>query len=253
VHDIRRRDVIDLVEGIAGDRPVMANRTHAVLSKFFKWLCKRDVIAASPCIGVDRPTKEVARDRTLAADELRRLWQATEVLDASARACIRLLILTGQRRSEIAHLRWSELDGDVLALPAERMKGRQAHVVPLSTQAAAIVESMPRIGDYVFGAAPVEHFDRIKRALDERMGVTPAWVVHDIRRTVASGMAKIGVSVPVIEKILAHRSGTFSGVVGTYQRHSFVPEMAVAMQRWADYVDRLVTGKPAKVVKLNRR
>jgi integrase len=188
----------------------------------------------------------------LSDDELRRLWLACEAIGGPAGICIKLLVLTGQRRGEIAGLRWDEVDGDLLALPAARMKGRAPHVVPLSTQAAALIESMPRNGAEVFGRL-IGNFARLKRALDARMGDAPKWVIHDIRRSAASSMAKLGVALPVIEKILAHRSGTFRGVVGTYQRHSFLPEMAAAMQTWADHVDRLVGGKPAKVVKLRRR
>jgi integrase len=257
VDSIRKRDVIELVEGVAVDRPVMANRTHAALSRFFRWLCERDILTASPCISVPLPSKETARERVLNDDELRRLWAACEAIGGREGACIKLLILTGQRRSEIAKLRWSEVGGDVLELPSERMKGKQPHMVPLSTQAAAIIASMPQLvpqvpkaNGYVFGTR-VDHFDRIKRELDKRMGEMPKWVTHDIRRSVASGMARIGVAVPVIEKILAHKSGTFRGIVGVYQRHSFLPEMAVALQRWGDHVERLVGGEPAKVVVLH--
>jgi integrase len=251
VREIRRRDVIELLEAVASDRPVMANRVRAVLSRFFRWLADRDVIAASPCVGIAAPTRETPRERVLSDAELRRLWLAAEAIGGPAGACIKLLILTGQRRGEIAGLRWSEVDGDLLVLPSERMKGRQAHIVPLSAQAAAIIASMPRIGERVFNAY-VGNFDRIKQDFDTRMGDTPKWVIHDVRRSVASGMAKIGIAVPVIEKLLAHRSGTFRGVVGTYQRHSFLPETANAVQRWADHIDRLVGGKPAKIVKLQR-
>jgi len=253
VHEIARRDVIELLDGVAEDRPILANRTRAVLSRFFGWLCERDIIAASPCVGVKPPSAETVRDRVLDDDELRRLWLASDAVGGNAGAYTKLLILTGQRRSEIAHLRWSEVDGDVLALPAERMKGKQAHVVPLSSQAAAIIAAQPKVDDFVLGGwrwAGNSH--HVKRALDAHMGKTPKWVIHDIRRSVASGMARIGVPVPVIEKILAHRSGTFRGIVGTYQRHSFLPEMGAALQRWADHIEQLVTGKPAKVVKLRR-
>jgi integrase len=254
VHDITRRDVIELLEMVAADRPIMANRTKAVLSKFFGWLAGRDVIPASPCVGVAQPSKERPRDRVLSDDESRRLWLACEALSDPAKAFIRLLILTGQRRGEIAGLRRDEVDGDSLALSAQRMKGRQAHVVPLSVQAAAIIASLPRGGPYVFGKSPVDHFARVKHELDSHMGATPPWVLHDIRRSTASSMAKLGVPVPVIEKILAHRSGTFRGVVGTYQRHSFLPEMAAALQRWADHVEAVARGKPtSKVVRFGRR
>jgi integrase len=245
VHDIRRRDIIDLVEGVAEDRPVMANRALAHLSKFFNWCLERDVIQASPCAGIKLPAKEHARERVLDDGEIRRLWLACEAIDGPTGRCIQLLLLTGQRRGEIADAKWSEVHGDVLEFSAERMKGKQAHVVPLSSKAAAIIASLPRIGDYIFGRSPINHFDRIKRQLDEHMGETKPWVVHDLRRTVASGMAKIGVPVPVIEKILAHRSGTFRGIVGTYQRHDFLIEKRDALSRWARHVEKLVSGEPA--------
>ena len=141
----------------------------------------------------------------------------------------------------------------MLVIGAERMKGGQAHVLPLSTQAAAIIAALPKVDDFVLGRALRWHFHHIKRDLDAHMGATPRWVVHDIRRSTGTGLAKIGIAVPVIEKILAHRSGVFKGIVSTYQKHSFLPEMAAAMQRWGDHVEQLVAGKPAKILKLRRR
>jgi integrase len=260
VHDIARRDVIELLEQIAVNHPITANRVKAVLSKFFNWLAARDVITASPCAGVPSPSAEVARDRVLSDDELRRLWLAAEAIGGTVAAYVKLLVLTGARRSEIALLKWTEVGSDALDLPAPRMKGKKAHTLPLSTQAAAIIADMPKLvpqvprpDDYVLGRQLGWHFHHIKQALDERMGDTPKWVIHDIRRTVASGMARIGITVPVIEKIMAHRKGTFAGVVGVYQRHSFLPEMTVALQKWADHVEQLVSGKSAAVVALPRR
>jgi len=250
--DIKRKDVRELLEGIADDKPIMANRVHGVLSKFFKWICARDEELASPVIGVERPAPENVRERVLDDNEIVRLWKALDEIGGPTAAAVQVLLLTGQRRNEIALLSWSEVKDDVLELPAGRMKGRQGHVVPLSTQAAAIIASQRRIGERVF-VHESPHFDRLKRALDARMGDTAPWVTHDIRRSVASGMARIGIAVPVIEKILAHRKGTFAGVVGIYQRHSFLPEMATAMQRWGDHVEQLVSGKPAKVLRLRRR
>jgi integrase len=253
VHEITRRDVIELLDGVAADRPILANRTRATLSRFFGWLCERDVIAASPCVGVKPPSAERVRDRVLDDDELRRLWLASDAIGGNAGAYTKLLILTGQRRSEIANLKWNEIEGDVLALPAKRMKARAPHTVPLSSQAAGIIATLLKTDDFVLGRALGWHFHHVKQALDAHMGNTPKWVIHDVRRSVATGMAKIGVAVPVIEKILAHKTGTFKGIVSTYQRHSFLPEMAAALQRWGDHVEQLAGGKPAKVVKLRRR
>jgi integrase len=252
VHEIERRDVKDLVKAVAVDRPVMANRATAVLSKFFNWLCEDDVLKASPAAGVKLPSKETPRERTLSDDEIRALWLACDDIGGPAGACVKLLLLTAQRRGEITNLKWGEIEGNLLVLPGERMKGRTAHIAPLSTAAVSIVNSLPHSGEYIYGASPVTHWNRIKDALDERMKPATPWVVHDLRRTTASGMARIGVSVPVIEKILGHKTGTFRGVVGTYQRHSFLPEMTAAMDKWADHVGRVVSGASAEVVRLSR-
>jgi integrase len=259
IHDIKRRDIIELIESVAEDRPIMANRVHAHLSKFFNWLCERDVIAASPCAGVKRPSAETARDRILSDAELKALWLACGDIGDPAGACIKILLLTGQRRSEVAGMRRGEINGDVWTLAPERTKNKQRHDVPLAAQAVSIIEGMPRIagGDHVFttsGWAPLSHFDRIKDELDARMQQRTPWVVHDLRRTVASGMAKLGVRLPVIEKCLNHASGSFRGIVGVYQRHDFAAEKRDALQRWADHIDAIVRGEPAgKVVSLRSR
>ena len=258
-HDIKRKDVRELLEGIAEDKPIMANRVHGVLSKFFKWIAARDDELTSPVIGVERPAEERVGERALDDEELCKLWLAAEKIGGREAACIKLLLLTGQRREQISHLKWHEVGNDTLEWSAERMKGKRAHLVPQSVQAAAIIAEMPKLmpqvpkrDDYVWGGSPIGHFHRVKDRLDERMGGTPKWVIRDIRRSVATGMARIGIAVPVIEKILAHRKGTFAGIVSVYQKYSFLPEMAVALQKWADHLEQLVSGKPAKVVKLHR-
>ena len=258
VHDIKRRDVIELLEQIALDRPIMANRTLGVLSKFFNWLCERDRIVASPCAGVRRPSEEHARERVLSDDEIRRLWIACDDIGGPAGACIKTLLLTGQRRSEVSGMCRSEISGDVLSLPGERTKNKKRHDVPLSRQVLAILESMPAIAgsDYVFtlGRAPLGHFDRSKQLIDAQMKPDAPWVLHDLRRTCASGMARLGVRLPVIEKCLNHSSGTFRGIVATYQRHDFAAEKHDALKRWADHIDAIVSGEPAgKVVSLRPR
>jgi integrase len=258
IHDIKRRDIIEAVENVAEDHPIMANRVHAHLSKFFNWLCERDVIAASPCAGVKRPSAESARERILSDDEIKALWLACGDIGDPAGACVRVLLLTGQRRSEVAGMRRSEINGDVWTLDASRTKNKRPHTVSLSTQALAIIETMPRIvgSDYVFttsGWAPLGHFDRTKRELDAHMKPQTPWVVHDLRRTVASGMAKLGIRLPVIEKVLNHSGGSFRGIVGVYQRHDFAAEKRRALQAWADQVDAVVRGEPVeKVVRLDR-
>jgi integrase len=259
IHDIKRRDVIELVEAVAEDTPILANRVHAALSKFFNWLASRDVIGASPCAGVARPSKEEPRDRILADDELKSVWEAAGELGQPVGPFVRLLILTGQRRGEVAGLCWSEIDGETWTLPPERTKNGQKHVVPLSRQAMEIVKAAPRIvgSDFVFPGARggrLAGFSHIKGYLDARAKLKEQWSIHDLRRTVASGMAKIGISLPVVERLLNHKGESFSGIRGVYQRHDYAIEKANALQRWADHVEGIVKGVPAdKVVALRPR
>jgi integrase len=131
VHDIGRRDAIELVESMARERPVMANRALATLSKFFGWLVVRDVLKSSPCVGIERPATERPRERVLTDAEVAAIWTACDQLGYPYGPCIQMLILTGQRRGEVAGMRWEEVGGDTWSIGADRMKARQAHLVPL--------------------------------------------------------------------------------------------------------------------------
>jgi integrase len=252
VRDIRRKDVIALVENVATDTPVLANRVLSALSKFFGWLAARDMVDASPCKGVEPPGTETARDRVLDDDELRALWMACSRPDAGpAEAVIRMLILTGTRRTEAAAIAYSEIDIDkrVWTIPAARSKNRRAHTVPLTAQAWDIIQAQPKIGAYVFSATgkrPIRNLDRLKVRLDRELlelGFTKPWVIHDIRRSVASGLQALGVRIEVIEATLGHMSGTFRGIVGTYQKHDYAAERRAALTKWADHIERLAEGE----------
>jgi len=254
VHQIRRRDVIELIEDVAfgnsktEPRPILANRALAAVRKFFNWLASRDVIAASPCVGVEAPGVEKKRERSLGDAEIVQLWNASGEIGYPYGLAIKLLLLTGQRRSEVGGMRWSEIDKKtwLWLLPAVRTKNRRVHTVPLSEQVREIIEASPVIAgsDYVFGGrAGIKHFARAKAKLDEVLHFAAPWVLHDLRRSAASGMQRIGVDVPVIEQVLNHRSGTFRGIVGVYQQHSYDRQKANALQRWADHVDMIVTDK----------
>jgi len=261
IDSIRRRDIIDLVEDVAASgRGYHANRTCAVLSKFFAWLVARDALTFSPVTGVERPHKEKIRSRVLTDDELRVLWLACGHEGASGEA-IRLMTLTGARRGEVGEMSRREVDQDhqLWNLPAERTKNGRPHTIPLSTQAWTLIEARPRFAgcDFVFtidGKRVVNNWDEVKHRISAKAGITASsWRLHDLRRTCASGMQKLGVSVPVIEKALNHISGTFRGIVGVYQTHDYADEVRIALQRWADRVEEIVGSKPAKVVKLRVR
>jgi len=152
-----------------------------------------------------------------------------------------VLILTGQRRNEVAEMRWQKIDFEkrLWTLPKWRCKNDVEHVVPLSTAAITILNGLPKVassGGFVFttnGESPISGFARAKDRLGAALLDMPAWTLHDIRRTFASGMARLGVNLPVIEKLLNHVSGSFAGVVGVHQRHSFADEKRAAMDTWA--------------------
>jgi integrase len=252
IHDIARRDIRELVENVAVDRPIMANRALGHISKFFNWLCEQDIIAASPSAGVKPPAPENARDRMLSDAEIKALWHACEGIGGAAGPAVKLMLLTGQRCGEVVGMRRSEISGDVWTLPPERTKNKQRHEVPLSAQALAIIEALPAIDeDFIFTSGETRRLGNMSRAralLDASIKPKMPWVLHDLRRTVASGMAALDIKLPVIEKVLNHKSGSFRGIVGVYQRHEYAAEKRHALQRWANHVEGLVSGKPAGVV-----
>ncbi|KMO31317.1 hypothetical protein VQ03_27385 [Methylobacterium tarhaniae] len=249
LQDIAKRDIIDLLDTIV-DRgsPVAANRVLAVLRRMFGWFVERGVIAANPCAGVKAPTAEKSRDRVLTDDELRALWQACDGLSEPFGSLVRLLMLTGQRRDEVGQMTWLEVDLDarLWTIPKERAKNGQVHDVPLSDQSVAVLSGIKRIaGDrqLVFtttGETPVSGFSKAKQRLDKAMPGAPPWVLHDLRRTMASGMARLGVNLPIIEKVLNHTSGSFGGIVGVYQRHSFADEKRAALAAWGLHLSRII-------------
>ncbi|MDQ0395198.1 tyrosine-type recombinase/integrase [Labrys monachus] len=273
VQDIAKRDVIDLLDGIV-DRgaPVQANRVLAVVRKLFNWCVERGILQISPCAGLKAPTGETSRDRVLSDIELRLVWNAAEGQGWPFGPLAQLLLLTGQRREEVAGMQWSEVDLDkaLWTIPKERAKNGVAHEVPLSAPAVEILRKLPKISGkkgavYVFtttGETPVSGYAKAKRSLDksilealrrsaadaggnaDKIGEPERWTFHDLRRTMASGMARLGINLPVIEKILNHVSGSFGGIVGVYQRHSFSDEKRAALETWGRFVAQLVADTP---------
>jgi len=281
VQDIGKRDVLDLLDAII-DRgsPVTANRVFASVRRFFGWLIERDVVQASPCTGIKKPTREKSRERILTDVEIRLFWKATEGFDHPFGPMWRLLLLTGQRRNEIAGMRCAELalDGEepCWLIPGSRTKNGNEHYVPLAPGVVEIIKAQPKIGKTglvltTTGETPVSGFSRSKARLDAAMlgimqkeadkaGEDPTkatltpWTLHDLRRTLASGMARLNINLPVIEKCLNHTSGSFAGIVGVYQRHEFKEEKRAALEAWANFVDQLVNDRPGdNVVAIARR
>jgi integrase len=265
--DISRRDVNMLLDDIvARGAPIGANRILAILRKFCKWAVSREIIERSPVDGVLARSTETPRDRVLDDHELRVVWLAADSLGWPFNAIVRLLILTGARRSEVAGMAWAEVDLEkkLWSLPASRAKNKRAHSLPLSSAAIDILKSLPHIENpngLIFPAgftrqrtrgpvsvsgfsAPKVRLGRAIANLAEADGSPPLaqFGFHDLRRSAASGMAKLGVDLHVIERCLNHASGTFGGVLGIYQKHKFEDAMQRAMDAWGAHVERLVTG-----------
>ncbi|MEO5338470.1 MAG: tyrosine-type recombinase/integrase [Magnetospirillum sp. WYHS-4] len=247
IHGIGKRDVIDLLDQVVSrGSPIMANRLLAALRKLFNWAMSRGIITVSPCEGISAPIREVARDRVLTDDELVAIINAATTIGGAFSGIMHTLIFTAQRRDEVADMRWDELnlDTSVWTIPGSRTKNGKPHFVHLSAQARALLDAAPKIGDYVFttnGKTPFSGFSKSKARLDELSGVSN-WRIHDIRRTVTSGLAKLGIAPHVADKILNHQSGTISGVAAVYQRHDFLSERKAAIDAWGRHVQALVDG-----------
>lgn len=262
IHDITKRDVIDLLDGIADTgRIITANRVRAYLNKFLNWCVERDILATSPAIGVKPAAKESSRDRVLSDDEIRWLWQACETAGQPWGPLAKVLLLTGQRLGEVAGMRDAEITGDLWHLSAERTKNGRAHDVPLSEAVRDVLAGMERIegraGLYhtTNGRTPVSGFHKGRMHLAEHMAeaagrLVPHWTFHDLRRTCATGMARLGIPVRVTEAVLNHVSGTGGGIVGVYQRHDYADEKRQAIEAWSRYVLSVVEGKPGNVVSI---
>ncbi|WP_306132159.1 tyrosine-type recombinase/integrase [Roseivivax marinus] len=268
IHDIAKRDVIDLLDGIADSgRVVTANRVRAYLNKFLNWCVERDVIAASPAVGVKPAAKETSRDRVLSDAEVRWFWRACEVEGQPWGTLGKVLLLTGQRLSEVAGMRDAEITGETWHLAAARTKNGRAHDVPLSEAVRGILADMERIDGTAglyhssTGATPLSGFhkgrgrlaDRMVEIASEEVGELveiPHWTFHDLRRTAATGMARLGIPVRVTEAVLNHVSGTGGGIVGVYQRHDYADEKRNALEAWARFAAETIGGRESNLVRI---
>jgi integrase len=249
IHETTKRDVVEVVTAIEQrGAPVAANKTLKSIKTFLRWCVGRAVLDQSPAEGVPLPSKEVARDRVLDDDELARVILAARQIGGPYACIVEFLALTGQRREEVARLQWEELDlaRRIWIIPKSRTKNAKAHVVHLSGEALAVVKRTDQRGPLVFsllGIKPFQEFSRAKRVLDQLSGVT-GWRVHDLRRTCVSGMARLGVTPHVADKILNHQTGTISGVAAVYQRHEFLAERRAALDLWGAHVSQLLKEIP---------
>jgi integrase len=273
IASISRRDAINLIDGLV-ERGVeiQANRTLARLRALFNWAIEKDRISASPVEHMKPPTKERARDRALTDDEIRWFWLACDEIGWPFGPIFKLLLLTAQRRDEVGGMKWTEIDINkrTWTLPRNRAKSNRAHEVHLSEAALEVLHSLPGSSraierNFVFtvtGTTAVSGFGNAKRRLDVAMlaakrhelgpsaGEVPHWTLHDLRRTGATGMARLNVTPHVVDKVLNHASGTIRGVAAVYNRFEYIEERRAALECWSRYVSDLVSPVAANVVEL---
>ncbi|WP_179221669.1 tyrosine-type recombinase/integrase [Inquilinus limosus] len=280
--DVTAADVRGLLDGMARrDAAVSANRTRTVLHKLFDWAMERDIVTANVVKRVAPVTAETPKDRVLSDAELVEVWHAAGKLGWPFGNVIRLLMVTAARRSEIAELERTEVasDGQSIVIGAERMKAGLPHVIALSSLAQAELAAAPMTHQpntnppkpsvHVFttnGTTPVSGWSRAKQRIDKfildarrddmkRHGADPAdaqampdWTVHDLRRTAATGMARLGIDFMVIGAVLAHSQRRHVGITATYARHRFDAEKKRALEAWGAHVERIMSGQADNVI-----
>jgi integrase len=230
---------------------VAAARARAYLSALYGWALREGLYdGANVAAGTNNPGNNPPRDRVLSLDEVRAIWRTCT--DDDFGIIVRLLFVTGQRRNEIADLRWSEVDFSKaeIALPKERVKNKHAHIVPLSPLALALLKSRPRQDgrDLIFGQGDrgFTTWTHAKAKLDAAVAL-PSWTLHDARRAIATGLAEIDVQPAVIEAVLNHQGGLKGGIAGTYNRAKLEPQKRRALDLWAAVIENRV---PEEVVPL---
>lgn len=240
IDTIDRASAHDLLDNLVEERgAACAREVRKHLSKLFNWAVDRGLLAASPLAGMRRPELAYSpRERVLSMDELKAVWEAAGRIGYPFGTMVQLLILTAQRRSEIAEARWAwMLEGqEAIEVPAANYKTNRPHVIPLSGPARTIVEGLPRWngGDSMIsttgGSLPVSGFSKAKNRLDKECGIE-GWTLHDLCRSGATHMARLGVPQEHIERVLGH---AIEGVAGTYNRYSYMDEKRAALSKWGE-------------------
>lgn len=262
---VTREQVISLLDkkAISDGKATMANRIRSRLHSIYEFGIHRGSVQSNPVSGI-KPysTGETKRERFYSEKEIRHLWEGFEQVSQPAQSVFKMLLLTGQRKTETMKMRWDDIKGDVWTIPAELAKGKRSHDVPLSDMALEVIDTMRLInGDktHVFSSPVLEDeaIDEVKRSVKKvrEFEVDDFCVkdfrLHDLRRTAATYMAKLNTDRTVLGKVLNHKglSGD-SQVTAIYDRHSYMREKRQALQRWANYLKRLLTGEKVKIHKM---
>lgn len=244
IREIKRHDILELMDGaIERGAAYQANRIHSNLRKLFNWCLERGIVDVSPVMGTKPPTREQARDRVLTDDEIRAVFRACEKDAYPFRQFVPLLLATAQRRGEVSQMKWSEVDPDAKqwVIPAERSKNGKPHVVPLNDFALRLLAEVPRFADcdWIFTTtrrSPISGFSKALRHVHSQ-SETSGWRFHDLRRTAASGMARLAVPPHVVGNVLNHTSSVVNPVTAIYLRWGYHAERREAMDKWGQFLE----------------
>jgi integrase len=265
---ITRPEIVGLLNRYV-DQPSVHRRMHGAIHRLYLWARRHGLVASNPTEDIET-TAPPARERVLKLAELALIWHAASDLDPLYRDYVQLMIATGQRRTEVAGMRWGEIDlaAGLWTLPADRTKARRQHTIPLPTLAVGILEARKKTGppllagvDLVLPSrsrdgksnAPISGWAWLKRELDNRIPLPP-WQMHDFRRSLVTHCAEQGADIATLDSMLNHAASmTRGGIVGVYQKATLLEPMREAMKLWNQLLENTLTGEKGKVVRLPAR
>jgi len=241
IDQLTRQDIMSVIRNLSST-PSESQPAHVAIRTMFNWCVRHGFVDHSPVPSISH--KSEPRNRLLSEDELRAVYQRATEYGFPYGPIVQLLILTGQRRGEIAGLRWSWIQDDEIVFPRGFTKNKREHRIPIGKQTLELLNSLPEGPDLIFpsrisGEKPFNGWGKAKQTFDEEIDVFN-YTLHDLRRTYSSSMAKLGVPIHVTEKLLNHVSGTVSGIAAVYNRHTYMEEMRDAVMRFDEHLIELV-------------
>lgn len=249
VADIKRADVIRLIEGIGITRlaPVRSNHIRSMLTGIFNFAVQREIVTASPCVGLPAKFKETSRTRVLSDAEIKIFWSVTESQAPVIRDLFRMLLLLGQRSYETRQMAWAQIKEGIWTIPASVTKAGREQRIPLPKLALEILARNRNNSPVVFpveGAA-IKWIQKASYRIRDEMsrelgGNSLPWTPHDLRRTCATGLERLGIAPAVIAEVLNHSKSVNHGVTGRYTRHDFLQEKKAALMRWSGWLESII-------------
>jgi len=258
VSEIQTRDIYRIVEELMNSgKAYQSNRVLAVLKAFFNWAKQAGEIQDSPAQNIKRLSEEKPRERVLTGNELVQVLKAADEMGELLGALIKILVLTGQRREEVTQARWEEIDlmEGLWTIPAARTKNGQPHEIPLARASVDFLESLPRKSSEFlfpgrFGDRPFNGWSRASQRLLAVANLKTPWIIHDLRRTFATGCGELDVNPFIIKRLLNHSLRREMGVTSIYERSQRRDATRMAVEKWAQHVETLTHGQTSKVIRL---